>query len=152
MVPHTYHELRSRLRIALAFNAVIIAGEFVGGFLTNSIGLIGDAGHNLVDQGSLFLASLCPRTDGEPATDTRTFGYHRAGIVAAFLNSFILILTAVGITLVSVQRTHDSGSGSRRMGHADRTWSVLPPISRSHSCFSMARKMTSIYVAPSGTC
>ncbi len=104
MVPHTYHELRSRLRIALAFNAVIIAGEFVGGFLTNSIGLIGDAGHNLVDQGSLFLALYAHVLTARPATDTRTFGYHRAGIVAAFLNSFILILTAVGITLVSVER------------------------------------------------
>ncbi len=104
MVPHTYHELRSRLRIALAFNAVIIVAEFVGGFLTNSIGLIGDAGHNLVDQGSLFLALYAHILTARPATDARTFGYHRAGIVAAFLNSFILILTAIGITLVSVQR------------------------------------------------
>ena len=105
MVPHTYHALRSRLRIALAFNAIIIPREFVGGFLTNSIGLIGDAGHNLVDQGSLFLALYAHVLTARPATDTRTFGYHRAGIVAAFLNSFILILTAVGITLVSVERS-----------------------------------------------
>lgn len=104
MVPHTYHELRSRLRIALALNAVIIIAEFVGGFLTNSIGLIGDAGHNLVDQGSLFLALYAHILTAKPATDSRTFGYHRAGIVAAFLNSFILLLTAVGITLVSAKR------------------------------------------------
>lgn len=104
MVPHTYHELRSRLRIALALNAVIIVAEFVGGFLTNSIGLIGDAGHNLVDQGSLFLALYAHILTARPATDSRTFGYHRAGIVAAFLNSFILLLTAAGITIMSVQR------------------------------------------------
>lgn len=104
MVPHTYHELRSRLRIALALNAVIIVAEFVGGFLTNSIGLIGDAGHNLVDQGSLFLALYAHILTARPATDSRTFGYHRAGIVAAFLNSFILLLTAVGITIMSAQR------------------------------------------------
>ncbi len=104
MVSHTYHELHSRLKIALACNALIILAEFVGGFLTNSIGLIGDAGHNLVDQGSLFLALYAHILTARPATDARTFGYHRAGIVAAFLNSFILILTAVGITLVSVQR------------------------------------------------
>jgi len=104
MVLHTYHELRARLRIALACNAVIIFAEFAGGFLTNSIGLIGDAGHNLVDQGSLFLALYAHILTAKPATDARTFGYHRAGIVAAFLNSFILILTAIGITLVSVQR------------------------------------------------
>ena len=104
MVPHTYHELRSRLRIALALNAVIIVAEFVGGFLTNSIGLIGDAGHNLVDQGSLFLALYAHILTARPATDSRTFGYHRAGIVAAFLNSFILLLTAAGITIMSAQR------------------------------------------------
>ena len=104
MVSHTYHELRSRLRIALACNAIIIIAEFVGGFLTNSIGLVGDAGHNLVDQGSLFLALYAHILTARPATDSRTFGYHRAGIVAAFLNSFILLLTAVGITLVSFKR------------------------------------------------
>lgn len=104
MLSHTYHELRSRLRIALALNAVIILAEFIGGFLTNSIGLIGDAGHNLVDQGSLFLALYAHVLTARPATDSRTFGYHRAGIVAAFLNSFILLLTATGITIMGAQR------------------------------------------------
>ncbi|GMV49576.1 MAG: Cadmium, cobalt and zinc/H(+)-K(+) antiporter [Nitrospirae bacterium] len=107
MVAHTYHEMRSRLRIALALNAVIIVAEFVGGFLTNSIGLIGDAGHNLVDQGSLFLALYAHVLTARPATDSRTFGYHRAGIIAAFLNAFILLLTAVGITFVSIERLLD---------------------------------------------
>ena len=39
-----------------------------------------------------------------PATDSRTFGYHRAGIVAAFLNSFLLLLTAAGLTIMSAER------------------------------------------------
>ena len=151
MVPHTYHELRSRLRIALAFNAIIIVAEFVGGFLTNSIGIIGDAGHNLVDQGSLFLALYAHVLTAKPATDARTFGYHRAGIVAAFLNSFILILTAVGITLVSFQRlmTPVPVPGGWVMLIA---WSVLPQICPSLSCFNRAPRMTSISVAPSGIC
>jgi cobalt-zinc-cadmium efflux system protein len=104
MVPHTYNELRSRLRFALGLNAFIIIAEFVAGFVTNSIGLIGDAGHNLVDQGSLFLALYAHILTERPATESRTFGYHRAGVVAAFLNSFILLLTAIGITLVGVKR------------------------------------------------
>ncbi|MFO0768054.1 MAG: cation diffusion facilitator family transporter [Nitrospiraceae bacterium] len=77
--------------------------EFVAGFLTNSIGLIGDAGHNLVDQGSLFLALYAHILTERPATASRTFGYHRAGVVAAFLNSFLL-LTAIGILLVGAKR------------------------------------------------
>ena len=52
----SYEHLRSRLSLALALNAAIIVAEFIGGWILNSIGLMSDAGHNLVDQGSLFLA------------------------------------------------------------------------------------------------
>lgn len=100
----SYHQLQSRLRLALGLNAVIIAAEFAGGWLFNSIGLMSDAGHNLVDQGSLFLALYAHLLTARPASETRTFGYHRAGMIAAFLNSFILLLTALGITIVSVKR------------------------------------------------
>ena len=100
----SYVELYSRLRIALAVNAVIILAEFAGGFWANSIGLIGDAGHNLIDQGSLFLALYAHILTARPATENRTFGYHRAGIVAAFLNSFILLLTAFGLTFIGIGR------------------------------------------------
>ncbi|NJL18341.1 MAG: cation transporter [Nitrospira sp.] len=105
MTPLTsYAHLRSRLQLALAINAVIIAAEFVGGWVLNSIGLMSDASHNLVDQGSLFLALYAHLLTARPASETRTFGYHRAGILAAFLNSFILLLTALGIAIVGVQR------------------------------------------------
>ena len=100
----SYHQLQSRLRLALGLNAVIIAAEFAGGWLLNSIGLMSDAGHNLVDQGSLFLALYAHLLTARPASETRTFGYHRAGMIAAFLNSFILLLTALGITIVSLKR------------------------------------------------
>jgi len=85
-------------------NAVIIAAEFIGGWFLNSIGLMSDAGHNLVDQGALFLALYAHLLTARPASEKRTFGYHRAGIVAAFLNSFILLLTALGIAIVGMTR------------------------------------------------
>ncbi len=100
----TYAHLRSRLHLALALNAVIIVAEFIGGWILNSIGLMSDAGHNLVDQGSLFLALYAHLLTARPASESRTFGYHRAGMVAAFLNSFILLLTAFGITIISLKR------------------------------------------------
>ncbi len=102
--PASYEHLRSRLTLALALNAAIIVAEFIGGWILNSIGLMSDAGHNLVDQGSLFLALYAHLLTARPATEARTFGYHRAGIIAAFLNSFVLLLTAVGITFVGVKR------------------------------------------------
>ena len=100
----SFEHLRSRLYIALALNAVIITAEFIGGWLLNSIGLMSDAGHNFVDQGSLFLALYAHIITKRPSSETRTFGYHRAGVIAAFLNSFILLLTALGITLVGLKR------------------------------------------------
>ena len=100
----SYEQLRSRLHLALAINAVIITAEFIGGLFLNSVGLMSDAGHNLIDQGSLFLALYAHILTQRPASETRTFGYHRAGVVAAFLNSFILLLTAFGITLIGMKR------------------------------------------------
>jgi cobalt-zinc-cadmium efflux system protein len=100
----SFEHLRSRLYLALALNGLIILGEFIGGILLNSIGLMSDAGHNFVDQGALFLALYAHLITRRPASETRTFGYHRAGVIAAFLNSFILLLTALGIALLSVNR------------------------------------------------
>jgi len=100
----SFEHLRSRLYLSLGLNALVITAEFLGGFLLDSIGLMSDAGHNLVDQGSLFLALYAHILTRQPASETRTFGYHRAGVVAAFLNSFILVLTAIGITLVGLKR------------------------------------------------
>lgn len=100
----SYAQLKHRLHIALALNAVIILAEFVGGLLINSIGLMSDAGHNLIDQGSLFLALYAHMLSTRPATDARTFGYHRAGIVAAFINSFVLLITAVAIGVLAARR------------------------------------------------
>ena len=100
----TYYQLKSRLRIGLAINSVIIVAEFIGGYWINSIGLMSDAGHNLIDQGSLFLALYAHILASRPATEDRTFGYHRAGIVAAFVNGFVLLLTAGVLTIVAVHR------------------------------------------------
>ncbi|HJU06011.1 MAG TPA: cation diffusion facilitator family transporter, partial [Nitrospiraceae bacterium] len=99
-----YDHLRHRLHLALALNAVIILAEFAGGVLINSMGVMSDAGHNLIDQGSLFLALYAHILAGRPATEARTFGYHRAGIIAAFINSFVLLLTAVGIAVLATLR------------------------------------------------
>jgi cobalt-zinc-cadmium efflux system protein len=99
-----YTHLRSRLHLALGLNATVIAAEFVGGVILNSIGLIGDAGHNLIDQGALFAALYAHILTARPATEARTFGYHRAGIITAFLSSFVLLLTAFGVSIIGVQR------------------------------------------------
>lgn len=100
----SFEHMRSRLYLTLTLNAVVILGEFIGGWFLDSMGLMSDAGHNFVDQGALFLALYAHIVTRRPSSETRTFGYHRAGVIAAFLNSFILLLTALGIALVGMQR------------------------------------------------
>ena len=102
----TYQQLKSRLYLGLSLNAVIIVVEFVGGYFTNSLGLMSDAGHNLIDQGSLFLALYAHILAARPATETRTFGYHRAGILVSFVNGLVLLVTAVVLGFFAVRRLH----------------------------------------------
>ena len=104
MTSPTYSQLKSRLKIGLAINGVIIIAEFVGGFLINSMSLMSDAGHNLIDQGSLFLALYAHILAARPATEDRTFGYHRAGIVSAFINGFVLLITATVLAAIAMYR------------------------------------------------
>jgi cobalt-zinc-cadmium efflux system protein len=100
----TYQHLRHRLYWALGLNAVVILGEFLGGLAVNSTGLMSDAGHNLIDQGSLFLALYAHSLAARRATEARTYGYQRAGIVTAFINSLILLFTALVIGVLAVKR------------------------------------------------
>jgi len=97
-------DLRYRLYWGLAINAVIIIAEFTGGYVVNSISLMSDAGHNLIDQGALFLALYAHVLAAKPATAERTFGYHRAGILAAFVNGFVLLLTAAVLGYLALSR------------------------------------------------
>jgi cobalt-zinc-cadmium efflux system protein len=66
--------------------------------------VIGDAAHNLIDQGALFLALYAHILAARPATEAKTFGYHRAGIVTAFINALVLLITAGTLTVLAVQR------------------------------------------------
>jgi len=94
--------LTHRLKLGLVLNGIIILAEFIGGYWTNSLGLISDASHNLIDQGALALALYAHIL--APATEERTFGYHRAGTIAAFLNSLTLLLTGLIIAGIALYR------------------------------------------------
>ncbi len=106
-MPHTHTQpspLTHRLKLGLVLNGIIILAEFIGGYITNSLGLISDASHNLIDQGALLLALYAHILSNRPATEERTFGYHRAGTIAAFLNSLTLLLTGLIIAGFAVYR------------------------------------------------
>ena len=85
-----------RLQLALAITAAYCVAEVVGGLLTNSLALLSDAGHMLSDVAALGLSLFAFQMARRPATEKRSFGYHRVEILAALFNGLSLWLI-VGI-------------------------------------------------------
>jgi cobalt-zinc-cadmium efflux system protein len=83
---------------------VLVFGEFVAGYLGHSIALISDAIHNLTDVPSLVISWLAIRWALRPPTQEKTYGYHRAGILAAFVNAVLLSVAAAFLIYESVDR------------------------------------------------
>ena len=82
------------LAIALGITAVLLVAEVVGGILTGSLALIADGGHMASDAGALGLSLGAVWLATRPATKGRTYGFARAEIIAAFVNSLTLVLIA----------------------------------------------------------
>ena len=85
---------RSRLKFALGLTGSYCVVEFVGGWLTNSLALLSDAGHMLSDVTAMGLSLFAAYVATLPVTSQKTFGYYRAEILAAFLNGLALWLVA----------------------------------------------------------
>lgn len=77
--------------------AIFVVIELIAGVRSGSLALISDAGHNFTDALALLLAYLGVYLQSKPANDVKTYGYQRAGVLAAFLNALTLILIAVVI-------------------------------------------------------
>jgi cobalt-zinc-cadmium efflux system protein len=85
-----------RLKWALAISAGYFFAELVGGFMTNSLALLSDAGHMVSDMAALGLSLFAFRIAKRPATLISTYGYYRVEILAALFNGLALWLI-VGI-------------------------------------------------------
>jgi cobalt-zinc-cadmium efflux system protein len=92
------------MKIALAIVLGIMVMEVVGGILSNSLALLGDAGHMLVDALALGLSLFALALARRPSTPSKTFGYHRAEIMAALANGTILVLVSIYIFYEAYQR------------------------------------------------
>ena len=84
----------------LAFVAI----EIATGMRANSLALLSDAGHNFTDALALVLAAVAHRMQTRPANERKTFGYHRAGVLAAFINALTLVAIALFIFWESWRR------------------------------------------------
>lgn len=95
---------RRNLIFALAITASVMVAEVVGGWLSNSLALLSDAGHMLIDVMAISLACFAFRLSSKPATPERSYGYYRAEILAALLNGMVLILVSLYIFYQAYQR------------------------------------------------
>ncbi len=95
------------LAVALGIALLVLVAEIVGGLLTGSLALLADAGHVATDSGALVLALIAGWLARKPATAQRTFGFRRAGVIAAFVNAAALFIVAAFITWEAIGRIGD---------------------------------------------
>jgi cobalt-zinc-cadmium efflux system protein len=92
------------LKWSLAATAAFVAIEAASGLQARSLALVSDAGHNFTDALALLLAWFGFHWQSRPADDVRTYGYHRAGVLAAFVNALALVVLACFIFYESYRR------------------------------------------------
>jgi cobalt-zinc-cadmium efflux system protein len=102
---HHHHASVSRkLTIATAANLLVVIAEIAVGLYAGSLALIGDALHNLTDAAALVIALFAVRLELREPTHQKSFGYQRAGILAAFINSGLLAAFTIFLFLESWER------------------------------------------------
>ena len=94
----------SALRWAFGITTLILVAEAVGGWLTNSLALLSDAGHMLSDAASLGLSLLAIHFAQKPASASKSYGYRRLEILAALANGVALFVIAVAISWEAAHR------------------------------------------------
>ncbi len=94
----------TKLKFALGLTFVYMFAEAIGGWLTNSLALIADAGHMLTDVAALSLTLAAIWFASRPATAKKTFGYYRLEILAAFVNGIALVLISLWVIYEAFER------------------------------------------------
>jgi cobalt-zinc-cadmium efflux system protein len=93
-----------RLTISLALNGLLVVVQIAFGLVAHSTGLLADAGHNLSDVGALVLSLVAVRLALRPPSARRSFGNHRATILAALGNAALVAAVTALIVLDSIHR------------------------------------------------
>ena len=93
-----------RIFIAMWLTGGFMVAEVVGGLISGSLALIADAGHMATDTAALGLAWLAFRLSQRPADTSRSYGYHRGEVLAAFVNGIAMLALVLWILVEAVQR------------------------------------------------
>ena len=94
----------SVLAWAIVATLALVVAEVFGGILGRSVALLNDAVHNLSDVPALGLSWLAMRWAQRPADTDRTYGYHRAGTLAAFTNAVVLVFLSLWLAYEAIDR------------------------------------------------
>jgi cobalt-zinc-cadmium efflux system protein len=100
-------EDRRRLRWVLGVTLAVLVVEVVGALITGSLALLADAGHMLTDSAAVAIALVANHLATLPSTDRRTFGLHRAEILAALTNAVTLVVLCGYLAVSAVRRLGD---------------------------------------------
>jgi cobalt-zinc-cadmium efflux system protein len=103
---HAHHHplpVGSKLKFGILLTGFILAVELVGGFLSNSLALLSDAGHVFADIIALTLSWYGVGQAERPASRHMTFGYHRVGVIVALVNA-ISIFAIAGVIFFEAYR------------------------------------------------
>lgn len=92
------------LRVSLAVTAAYIVLLLIAGIRAHSLALLSEAGHNLTDFVALLLSLVAVYLQSRPPNATHTYGYHRAGVLAALLNAATLVIVSFLIFYEAVKR------------------------------------------------
>jgi cobalt-zinc-cadmium efflux system protein len=110
------HAPIGKMKLAFFLTFIILIVELIGGFLSHSLALLSDAGHVVTDIAAIGLSWFTMHQSQKPASAYFTYGYHRSGILAAFINAMALIVIAVVILFEAVNRfRHPQPVGSTWM-------------------------------------
>jgi cobalt-zinc-cadmium efflux system protein len=100
---HHHHGTGQILKWSAIATLTFVTVEVFAGVRSGSLALLSDAGHNFTDALALVLAAFGHHLQLKPADDVKTFGYHRAGVLAAFVNALTLVGVAGFIFWEAVQ-------------------------------------------------
>lgn len=101
---HSHHVNGIRFFWVTMLNILITIAEILGGIFSGSLALLSDAFHNLGDSASILMGYFAQVIGSRPETERRTYGYRRAEILSAFLNSLFLIIVSIFLMVEAVRR------------------------------------------------
>ncbi len=92
------------LKLSLALTFLYILATFIFGLRAHSLALLSEAGHNVSDFLAIALSFFAVYLQTRPATEQRTFGYQRAGVLAGFVNALMLIVLSIWLAIAAIHR------------------------------------------------